>query len=94
MRYNIDRSTPTGRLTITITAAEQKMYGKLAKERGEAFGTDDTMAELFEELLANSNLEWIDPAETGDLTSAPMVGLRDGDGKVSARWAFMNYQDA
>ncbi len=55
--------------------------------------------EALEDLCANSELEWIDPSETGDLTDAPMLGIRDGDvdqptceSPVIARWAFMDYQ--
>ena len=63
-------------------------------------GTDTSMRDFFESyLLGDNELEWIDPAETGDLTSAPMLGLRDDgcyrpaqEGKVIERWAFMDYQ--
>jgi hypothetical protein len=48
-------------------------------------------------LVGNCELEWLDPADTGDLTDAPMIGIaeRDDSGEVIgivARWAFMDYQ--
>jgi hypothetical protein len=52
----------------------------------------DSEYEAVEKLIANSELEWIDAEETGDLTSAPMLGLRDEQGQVISRWAFMDYQ--
>lgn len=36
---------------------------------------DNELHELFEPLTNNSELEWIDPAVTGDLTGAPMLGI-------------------
>lgn len=38
--------------------------------------TAETIEEFFEPVIANSELDWIDPAETGDLTAAPMIGIR------------------
>ena len=48
--------------------------------------------DFFAILIANSELEWVFPEETGDLTSAPMFGIRDEDGKIIERWAYMDYQ--
>lgn len=31
--------------------------------------------EAMESLIANSELQWINPADTGDLTEAPMLGI-------------------
>lgn len=56
------------------------------------FSSDKFMFEVFEHLVCNSELQWIDPSETGDLTEAPMLGIRDEDGKVLERWAYMDYQ--
>lgn len=77
------------RLTITATRADRDRLKKL----GERIHQDKTMhAQLEHVLAANPGLEWIDPSQTGDLTSAPMLGfMRDG-GKVSERWAFGPYQ--
>lgn len=36
-------------------------------------------AEYLGDYLANCELQWIDPADTGDLTDAPMLGILGGD---------------
>jgi hypothetical protein len=45
-----------------------------------------------EELIANSELEWTSSDETGDLTDAPMLCIRDENAKIIQRWAYMDYQ--
>ena len=37
------------------------------------------MAEFFEPLIANSELQWLPEGATGDLTSAPMLGILGED---------------
>lgn len=56
-------------------------------------------AEALESLIANSKLDWISSEETGDLTDAPILGIRGGYYKdnmfihtIEQRWAFMDYQ--
>lgn len=102
-----DRKT----LTITVTPAEQAELrsmpesAKEAAETGDGYSiySDVAMYEFLEPITANSELEWIDPSETGDLTDAPMLGIRDPDSfgdigdpnenfPVEERWAFMDYQ--
>jgi len=57
--------------------------------------------EFFESFLCNSDLDWVPPEITGDLTDAPILGiyeydpeLNSGDGEyyLVERWAFMDYQ--
>ena len=43
------------------------------------FGSDEVMYEVFEDLLANSELEWTRPEYTGALTSAPMLAIYGAD---------------
>ncbi len=43
-------------------------------------------------LVANSELDYTWGGETGDLTDAPMFGIRDENGDIEQRWAFMDYQ--
>ena len=50
-----------------------------------------TEGEALESLLANSDLDWIQPDEIGALTDAPILGFRE-DGNVIAAWGFMDYQ--
>jgi len=56
------------------------------------WNTDSFMVELLDFFTCNSDYGWVSPVETGDLTDAPILGRRDEDGKVTDRWAFMNYQ--
>jgi hypothetical protein len=77
-------------LIIKASPLEREALKELASETGE-FGSVGE-ADALEELIANSELDWISPDEMGDLTSAPMLGLRDEEGRVTARWAFMDYQ--
>lgn len=37
--------------------------------------TDAQLAEVLEDITCNSELEWVDPLITGDLTGAPMLGI-------------------
>jgi len=57
------------------------------------WGSILTEHEILEWFTCSSEWEWIAPSETGDLTDAPMLGIRlyDEDGIVSERYAFMNY---
>ena len=48
-------------------------------------------ADALEGLICNSELEWVRPEEIGALTSAPIIGLRDEEGKPTAAWGFMDY---
>jgi hypothetical protein len=72
MKYTIapDRST----LTLECTQEEQAELRE-RRETEDCFGTQLQESETLEPLIANSELTWIDPADTGDLTSAPMLGI-------------------
>ena len=89
MNYTI--SEDRTRLTLTVDPAERDLLCEL----GEAIHRDVTMHEFFEHLVCNSELEWITPEWTGDLTDAPMLGIcewRDGgEHEVIERWAWMSY---
>lgn len=61
------------RKTLTITADELERTE--LHELGEDVHQDRTMHDWLEPLPCNSELEWIDPSETGDLTAAPMLGI-------------------
>ena len=89
MTYTYGLNT-RGSLIIQVNPTERENLKELANESGE-FNTQSEYDSL-EWLVCNSELEWIDPSETGDLTDAPMLGLRDENGNVTARWAFMDYQ--
>ena len=74
MNYTItkDRS----QLVLTVDEDERALLCEL----GEAIHRDMTMYEFFEHLVCNSELEWITPERTGDLTDAPMLGLYERGG--------------
>ena len=54
--------------------------------------SEDNLYEIFEWLTCNSDHEFVQPEETGDLTSAPLLGRRDEQGNIVQRWGFMDYQ--
>lgn len=90
MKYKISDDRKT--LTVTVDAGERKLLRKLTKETG--IQSDEAMLDWFAVLISNADLEWINPSETGDLTSAPMLGIRNDQQppEVIERWAFMDYQ--
>jgi len=84
-------------LTLTVDKQEQldliSVRSMDAEEMpGMEWGSDSQLYYWFEDLIANSELEWIDPSETGDLTSAPMLGIRGDGDAIYERWAYMIYE--
>lgn len=72
------------KLTIKLTRHEQALLRRLSKEcerkklfdeDDSNFGNDAMMADFLEPLICNSELTWINPADTGDLTDAPILGI-------------------
>jgi len=97
MNYII--STDRKTLTLTVDIEEQDALRELHAEDPESFGTSEHECAELESLIANSELDWVNPAQTGDLTDAPMLGIPLDEepldrftGNVSERWAFMSYQ--
>ena len=90
MTYTYDLNT-NGKLIIRASEQEREALKDLANESGEF--NSHAEYEALESLVCNSELYWIDPSETGDLTDAPMLGLRGEDyDEVIARCAFMDYE--
>jgi hypothetical protein len=91
-------------LVIKVDAEELERLRDQRAADPPAFVMDCFMYDLFEDLIANSDLEWIDPETAlrlcGDLTDAPTLGIwanecGDCDCPGCAtltRWAFMDYQ--
>jgi hypothetical protein len=79
-------------LVITVDADEQTELKELREDEESFFHSDQTMHDQLEPLTCNSELNFVDPADTGDLTDAPMLGILDEDDKIVNRWAFMDYQ--
>lgn len=98
MKYKIEED----RLIITISRDEQRAIQRRYKE-DEFFQSDATMEDFFEPLVCNSELDWVSPQFTGDLTSAPMLGIHgeeedwnddlpNSDSRpILYRWAYMDY---
>lgn len=72
MKYTISPDRKI--LTLTCTPEEQATLREMEQE--DLF-TLEAESEFLEELLANSELDRIDPCETGDLTDAPLLGILD-----------------
>lgn len=70
----------------------QNLRAELNVDGTDAFSSDDTLYEVFEWLICNSQYEFVQPEETGDLTAAPLLGIRDDQGNIVQRWGFMDYQ--
>lgn len=92
MKYTYDLNTH-GCLILTADLQDRAYIRELKEDadnrrRGETW----LECEVLESLLANSELDWIEPEEIGALTSAPILGLRDENGKPTAAWGFMDYQ--
>ena len=64
-----------GDLKISVNEDGRKELTALHDEDADRFGTNDTMFEIVESLLANSDLEWVSPEECGALTDAPLRGI-------------------
>ncbi len=83
------RVLDSGDLEISVTATERQVLRRMHNADPNAFQTDDTMRDLFEPLICNSELDWCRPEEIGALTSAPILCVR-GD-EITGAWGFMNY---
>ena len=68
MKFKISKNRQT--LTLIADRADRAELQKL-----ESIQTDRALHDWLEPLLANSELVWVDPAETGDLTDAPLLGI-------------------
>lgn len=65
---------------------------ELNADGSDAFSSDDNLYQLFDWLTCNSEYEFVQPEETGDLTSAPLLGIRNEQGNIVQRWGFMAYE--
>ena len=64
-----------GDLKISLDQDSRQELTALHDEDLEKFGTNDTLCEIFESLLANSEYDWALPEECGALTDAPLLGI-------------------
>ena len=81
MHYQISADRTS--LTFMVTKAERKTIRAL----GHKADSDQALYEFF----ADIDLAWIDPADTGDLTSAPMLGILGEEGVKDITVFLENY---
>jgi len=79
------------RLTIHADADERAGFAEMKADDPDDWGSYQTEIAIMEPLICNSELQWINPADTGDLTDAPMIGITDEDETILERWAYMDY---
>lgn len=80
-------------LILHADAEARAMIAELREEKDPAypgFSTSDEL-EALDHLTSSSELEWINPVQTGDLTEAPLLGIFDADGNVVQRWGYEPY---
>lgn len=73
MKYQI--SEDYSEIAISVDEKERLVLQEILDQNPLDFVTDENMSSFLEPLFANSELEWIDPSWSGDLTSAPMIGI-------------------
>jgi hypothetical protein len=78
MRYTYDLNT-NGCLILYASNEDRHAIAELIRAEGTTYRAE---WDALESLICNSELDWIDPAETGDLTDAPMLGFRKPERKV------------
>ena len=77
MKYTI--SDDRKNLTLICEDNEQQDLRELQNGDPTEWGTTQAECETLESLLCNSEPDWVNPADTGDLTDAPMLGIRGCD---------------
>ena len=73
MKFTI--SPDQSKLTISADAGERAELQSMRADESAFFDSDNTLHDFFESLVCNSELQWINAEQTGDLTSAPMLAI-------------------
>jgi hypothetical protein len=89
---DIDWTETPKAFTFTVNPAMQEEL----KEAVESGKTDQALHDLFEHMIGNSDIDWIQPEEIGALTEAPIFGHIDRDDQgnvvsVGDVWWYPNY---
>lgn len=87
-KFNPDRT----KLILFVGPREMRALEQMKEEDQDEFYSHRAEIDVLDRLIANSELDWVSPSETGDLTDAPMLGIRGEDGMVIERWAYMKYE--
>lgn len=90
LSFKVTEHGINGGISLSISSAEELLLKSVQND--DDFGSDDFMYRLFENFIANSEYDWIQPEEVGALTSAPMLGVRDEAGNITHAYGFMDYQ--
>ena len=88
MRYEIVGKD----LILSIDEEEQKDFQAVLDENPDGFDSDNTMYDLLEPLVCNSEYEWVSPVDVAALTDAPILAVKDDEGEIVDAYAFMDYQ--
>jgi len=89
MKYTYDLNK-NGVLKLIADEADKVKIAELSFE-GNYF-TTNAECEALEQLIANSELDWVSSEEIMALTDAPILGIRNENNEVIYAWAFMDYQ--
>jgi hypothetical protein len=91
---NIKHSISPDRHKLTLKIYDEDERIKLLEEicYTDNAHSDQFLNDVLDHLVSSSELSFVLPEETGDLTEAPMLGIRDEDDKVLERWGYMSYQ--
>lgn len=71
----MDFTQTKAQLTIIVDSDERMQLQEMKLELQDEFQSDKALYFFLEPLVANSELMWINPDDTGDLTEAPMLGI-------------------
>ncbi len=78
LTYTISSDRKT--LTVLADGAARLALKEMKEEDFDSFYSDKAMYEAFEQMICNSELSWIDPSDSGDLTDAPILGILGEEG--------------
>ena len=79
-------SADRSKLTLFIDPEDREELRTLMEESIE--GGSAPEYEALDHMIGNSELDWVFPSETGDLTDAHLLGIRDEEGEVIERWGY------
>jgi len=72
MQLTYETNSEAGTLTLIADDEDRAAIADLIDDEGTSLASE---VEALEYLISNSELQWIDPSDTGDLTDAPMLGI-------------------
>ena len=78
-------------LTLVANRKDRQELGRLHKELGETFHSDNTMVDWLHTFIDLSEFGWTLPEEIGALTAAPILTRRDDHYNIVDAFGFMDY---